>query len=1111
MPLSFLPSLSLSSLSSLSSIPQRQTNSSTLDDLDENDDIENPYHKQKASQHLIPLNPSYLETNFSENTNNINDINDTNNNINNNINSITNNVTNNSKDNIITNNITINNINDTKSITNNVTNTINSKDNIITNNTNMNISFKLESSIHPTHETIDKNINNIDKINEPYNNDRIIVVDKIVDIDSEKKLQNSDSNFIELIKLTDSPNKDYKQFDHSLISVIKDPLHKSFGINPNFSNLNPETQKENKSQFNDNMFEMHKINFQQDSDKLLTSSYQTENFAFNQSKKNIFILENTTNYSIYFATKSLPLKFVNFPLHDHQHQVLQEVQPSPPRRHVLSGPNAWNNLVRYEIGPKDYVHAIIPPRRTALSLLFVEFRKEKIISQTATHENFKFSQIDSKLSYDKDQKQIKLNEPQKLKNDLKLKKTLINNENLKSSNAHNEQYDERVFRSYWIEIEPKTNTDIILRVRIEKTLFGMKRYIVEPVSFWFGGEYNVCDCKSGPIISLKNNITKRQLFPVVKLHDKSDNDSKKEKNPLIPLPSSTRIPPTSSFSPDASMSVCEEESLATLRENIVTQMTFLKRMKRKLRILVIRDKKQDFDPINYMVQHVVRINSTQIRKWFSNCIELLEIEASQMEDYLIIPMKFSRCLNVYNKKYWKISSTQAEIEPLYSRISGVILLWSVNSCINSTLKPLMQRLEGFPLLFMLYGLLECNTIYDALQRKEIVEMDIVKLFSSTHKPLIVSCIEKKTETENLTTCTFLRECIDSEVEKCVSEVPIEDSIFQMEKIEEIISGLLRIDSNQKRSELAENDDNYFIQKKKLRSSFYLLSVDNEYESINSVIESMPHEILSNHDIIICAQSRELFSNPQMLFTKSTSGKQIAEQLSTTIRRNMSTLWNFGDSSDEESEEVNETPFRRVKSGSQLNTLDISTKIEDEGLDKLNLNSNCSTDGFIEQLSDNSYTKTQKDLEASILDSTLEDSLNSQNNYSITPKKSISHLHNNDCIVLCVELSGRVLISGSNGIFSNFLSEARTRTPNICLIVDRRDREGPSEYQNISESRIFEDSYSIVCGDNEDYLLDNELKNSQFIHEYCPFRCYLSSRNIGERIQEFWSKVLSRLN
>jgi isochorismate synthase EntC len=157
-------------------------------------------------------------------------------------------------------------------------------------------------------------------------------------------------------------------------------------------------------------------------------------------------------------------------------------------------------------------------------------------------------------------------------------------------------------------------------------------------------------------------------------------------------------------------------------------------------------------------------------------------------------------------------------------------------------------------------------------------------------------------------------------------------------------------------------------------------------------------------------------------------------------------------------------------------------------------------------------------------------------------KGVPNISSNDVVVLCVELSGRALISGQNGIFTPFLQEIQKKTNNLVLFVDRLDRvqspyssiydkKEPQEQNNdFLSSSSFSDSIDdsalknqvkkakkgkrqqtmqrIVFGDNVDLMLDEELQNSQNILAYFKHRCYhWGKRDENYVLCDFWHYVL----
>jgi hypothetical protein len=123
--------------------------------------------------------------------------------------------------------------------------------------------------------------------------------------------------------------------------------------------------------------------------------------------------------------------------------------------------------------------------------------------------------------------------------------------------------------------------------------------------------------------------------------------------------------------------------------------------------------------------------------------------------------------------------------------------------------------------------------------------------------------------------------------------------------------------------------------------------------------------------------------------------------------------------------------------------------------------------------------------------------------------TISPISRDDVVVLCVELSGRALISGEGGLFTTFLQEVNKYTKNVVLFVDRLDRNDdgkkstlsdtmtdPSdtetsviEEQEVDEGDEAEEKKEIrfVYGDKSDMIFDEELQNAQSLLSYLKHR------------------------
>lgn len=110
----------------------------------------------------------------------------------------------------------------------------------------------------------------------------------------------------------------------------------------------------------------------------------------------------------------------------------------------------------------------------------------------------------------------------------------------------------------------------------------------------------------------------------------------------------------------------------------------------------------------------------------------------------------------------------------------------------------------------------------------------------------------------------------------------------------------------------------------------------------------------------------------------------------------------------------------------------------------------------------------------------------------------NEIEKNDVVVLCVELNGRVLISGTNGIYMNFINYVQKYTKNLILFIDRQDK-----HESLNEKNNFP-----VYGDYYDLVLDEELKKTQNIDKYFKYRFYYSNHEKNGNFEDFWKNVLN---
>eukprot|EP01080_Neovahlkampfia_damariscottae_P002481 gene2481-3190_t len=104
----------------------------------------------------------------------------------------------------------------------------------------------------------------------------------------------------------------------------------------------------------------------------------------------------------------------------------------------------------------------------------------------------------------------------------------------------------------------------------------------------------------------------------------------------------------------------------------------------------------------------------------------------------------------------------------------------------------------------------------------------------------------------------------------------------------------------------------------------------------------------------------------------------------------------------------------------------------------------------------------------------------------------------DIIVLCVELNSRVLITGDNGVFTNFMGKILDYTKNCVLFVDRVDR--TSKQRNEKLKMI--ENLNFFYGDENDSKLDQELIRTQNIDKYFNYRFYYWSERDSKNYKNF---------
>lgn len=136
-------------------------------------------------------------------------------------------------------------------------------------------------------------------------------------------------------------------------------------------------------------------------------------------------------------------------------------------------------------------------------------------------------------------------------------------------------------------------------------------------------------------------------------------------------------------------------------------------------------------------------------------------------------------------------------------------------------------------------------------------------------------------------------------------------------------------------------------------------------------------------------------------------------------------------------------------------------------------------------------------------------INLKQNVNNEKKTSCYPIQKGDVVVLCLELSGRILITGENGVYSRFIQEILTYTDKIVLFVERMDRREFNQPATIRlKSNAMSKKLCCIFGDEEDMKLDEELCQSQDMKNL-KYRCYYFSERTEDKnlVRKFWESVL----
>lgn len=484
----------------------------------------------------------------------------------------------------------------------------------------------------------------------------------------------------------------------------------------------------------------------------------------------VFCFENATDKSVYWGIKGLHVKW-NL---DYVPQIISSpfgsgdskntynfyynlsgrrnstFSPSSPRghnitpyikRHSSSGGGAWGNIVRYKLKPNSFCMGYYPLHPFSNHfILLIEL-----------HHN------------DVPQENVKKEAPS---NPFPPTQTAIDGIDDTHPPFYHPSKPQRPIVCKSFLIEHKHKHDVIISARVQKSLFLFSDYqslSVEPITYRFFPTYKPCEV--GPQIKLNHNISYDNLRTI-------SNNRKIPSSPIQAVTTFSATPNTSNATAavaasesndisnvNGSISLYEEHNVKSLRNNIMFYLLYLHKLRRHANLLVIVDDEyslqddlcdmEDMNALyNYLMRSILRsdVISEECKgdrdalcDWFKQCVKLVNILSnSEIKRYVL---KFSdnnadRSLQLYryNRSCSHSSSmdllldsiVEEEEETLVSSepwshiegdIDGIIVLSTMESKIPNELCYRLRSLEGFPTLFVFYGLEKCTDIYEAIRQK----------------------------------------------------------------------------------------------------------------------------------------------------------------------------------------------------------------------------------------------------------------------------------------------------------------------------------------------------------------------------------------------------------
>ena len=201
-------------------------------------------------------------------------------------------------------------------------------------------------------------------------------------------------------------------------------------------------------------------------------------------------------------------------------------------------------------------------------------------------------------------------------------------------------------------------------------------------------------------------------------------------------------------------SLYETDTVEILRQKNMSFLSILREMNCQFNILVILDVESNENTEN-LAENVCQCllqsldpSLQQDLNLFKTVVNVIQnnMNHEDMLNRLVLKMNESssdKSLRVF-MNLENCSDNEYETPPPSNRevyippaIDALVVVSTVRGIISTSLKQKLTVLERFPVLFLLCELERCNDIYEAIRQKEEAELDVLEIYSTHYKPLIL--------------------------------------------------------------------------------------------------------------------------------------------------------------------------------------------------------------------------------------------------------------------------------------------------------------------------------------------------------------------------------------